>query len=438
MQQIGKALRLSASDLVSHVDCHHLTTLDLAAARGQLDKPKPWDPLLQILAERGLAHELQYVEHLRQLGYAVVEIEGSGGIDQARVDKTLEAMRAGAEVIVQGAFIHEGWSGRTDILKRVEQPSTLGTWSYEVIDTKLARRTKGATLLQLSLYSELLSFAQGRTPEYMHVVKPGSGFEPETFRTTAFGAYYRWAKVGFSRFLTDEAQHATYPEPNEHCELCAWRKPCAARRRADDHLCLVAGISKLQIGELDRRTIETTTALAGMPIPVTWKPDRGSAQTYERVREQARIQVEGRAAGRTLYETLMVLPELGLTRLPTPSAGDIFLDFEGDPFIEDGGLEYLFGYVTLEEGGTQQYHGVLGALAGARKSGLRAVHRLRVKALGPVPEPAYLPLRTLRTGRAKAAHGTLRNSRRRPGSDASRVGIRGSLPGGAARDSGER
>lgn len=358
MQQIGKALRLSASDLVSHVDCHHLTTLDLAAARGQLDKPKPWDPLLQILAERGLAHELQYVEHLRQLGYAVVEIEGSGGIDQARVDKTLEAMRAGAEVIVQGAFIHEGWSGRTDILKRVEQPSTLGTWSYEVIDTKLARRTKGATLLQLSLYSELLSFAQGRTPEYMHVVKPGSGFEPETFRTTAFGAYYRWAKVGFSRFLTDEAQHATYPEPNEHCELCAWRKPCAARRRADDHLCLVAGISKLQIGELDRRTIETTTALAGMPIPVTWKPDRGSAQTYERVREQARIQVEGRAAGRTLYETLMVLPELGLTRLPTPSAGDIFLDFEGDPFIEDGGLEYLFGYVTLEEGGTQQYHGV--------------------------------------------------------------------------------
>lgn len=358
MQKIGETLRFSASDLVGHVDCHHLTTLDLAAARSQLEKPKPWDPLLQVLAERGLVHERQYVEHLRKAGYAVVEIEGSGGIDQARVERTLEAMRAGAPVIVQGAFIHEGWSGRTDILKRVEQASALGAWSYEVTDTKLARRTKGATLLQLCVYSEILSHFQGRAPEYMHVVKPGCSFEPESYRTAAFAAYYRWTKRGFARFLTEESPLATYPEPNEHCELCAWRKPCAVRRRADDHLCLVAGISKVQIGELNRRDVETTTALAGIPIPITWRPERGSAQTYERVREQARIQIEGRAAGKTLYETLAVQPELGLTRLPSPSAGDIFLDFEGDPFVDDGGLEYLFGYVTLETGGTREYHGV--------------------------------------------------------------------------------
>jgi predicted RecB family nuclease len=358
MQQVGHTLRFTASDLVGHVDCHHLTSLDIAVARGQVERPKPHDPLLQTLAERGLAHERQYVDHLKQSGFTVVDIEGTGGIDQARVDKTLCAMRAGAAVIVQGALIHEGWSGRTDILKRVELPSGLGGWSYDVIDTKLARRTKGATILQLSLYSELLSHAQGRAPEFMHVVKPGSGFEPETFRVAEFAAYYRWAKAGFARFLKEETAQATYPEPNEHCDLCPWRKPCAARRRADDHLCLVAGISKLQIGELKRRQIETTTALAGMPTPVTWKPERGSAQTYDRVREQARIQIEGRAAGKTLYETLAVQAELGLARLPAPSAGDIFLDFEGDPFVDEGGLEYLFGYVTLEGNGTQEYHGV--------------------------------------------------------------------------------
>jgi uncharacterized protein len=32
----------------------------------------------------------------------------------------------------------------------VETPSALGVWSYEVIDTKLARETKGGTILQLS------------------------------------------------------------------------------------------------------------------------------------------------------------------------------------------------------------------------------------------------------------------------------------------------
>ena len=213
MLRVGEILRFSASDLVGHVDCHHLTTLDVAVARGQLEKPKPYDPLLQILAERGLAHERQYVDHLRQAGFTVVEIEGSGGIDQARVDKTLEAMRAGAAIIVQGAFIHDGWSGRTDILKRVELPSALGAWSYEVIDTKLARRTKGATLLQLSLYSELLSHAQGRAPEYMHVVKPGSGFEPESFRTAAFASVL---PLGQSRLcpVLDRTRPSTRPIRN--------------------------------------------------------------------------------------------------------------------------------------------------------------------------------------------------------------------------------
>ncbi len=357
MQQIGEMLRFSASDLVGHVDCHHLTTLDLAVARGQLEKPKPHDPLLQILTERGLTHERQYVEHLRQTGFTVVEIEGSGGIDEARMIKTLEAMRAGAAIIVQGAFIRDGWAGRADILKRVESPSTLGAWSYEVIDTKLARQTKGATILQLCVYSDLLAAAQGRTPEYMHVVTPGTGFTPESYRTTSFAAYYRRARQGFERFLARAPGENTYPEPNEHCDLCAWRKPCDARRRADDHLCLVANITKVQIGELRRRAIPTTTALATTPLPLTWKPDRGAVHSYERVREQARIQVAGRQAGKALYETLTPEPELGLARLPAPSSGDVFLDLEGDPFVEEGGLEYLFGYVYPEDDATPRYRG---------------------------------------------------------------------------------
>jgi uncharacterized protein len=53
-------------------------------------------------------------------------------------------------IIVQGALASGRWSGRTDILKRVETPSALSVWSYEVIDTKLARETKGGTILQLS------------------------------------------------------------------------------------------------------------------------------------------------------------------------------------------------------------------------------------------------------------------------------------------------
>src|SRR3984893_4381892 len=266
MQKVGETLRFSASDLVGHVDCHHLTALDVAVARGELRRPRFQDPLLQALFDRGLAHERAYVEHLRKAGHEIVEIDGAAGIDQTRVDKTIEAMRAGASVIVQGAFLRDGWAGRTDILERVEVASALGAWSYEVIDTKLARRTKGATILQLSLYSDLLSAVQGRMPEYMYVVTPGAGFAPESYRTASFGAYYRQGRTGFDPCRARTAGESTCPDPNEHGPVCAWRTPCAARRRADDHLCLVAGITKVQIGELRRREIETTgtmTAHAG-------------------------------------------------------------------------------------------------------------------------------------------------------------------------------
>jgi hypothetical protein len=63
------------------------------------------------------------------------------------------AVRARARVLTLG--------GRTDVLFRVETPSSLGGWSYEVVDTKLSRETKGGTILQLSLYSDLLGNAQG-------------------------------------------------------------------------------------------------------------------------------------------------------------------------------------------------------------------------------------------------------------------------------------
>jgi hypothetical protein len=55
------AIRLSASDLVGHLNCRNLTELDLAVASGTLAKPTIWNPLLDVLQERGWRHEEQYV-----------------------------------------------------------------------------------------------------------------------------------------------------------------------------------------------------------------------------------------------------------------------------------------------------------------------------------------------------------------------------------------
>jgi predicted RecB family nuclease len=187
MFNVGGTLHLSASDLVGHLNCRYLTSLDLAVANGTLAKPFILDPVLEVLAERGARHEQDYVGHLKANGLSVTAVDGVG-VDSSVVTQTLEAMKAGAQVIVQGALQAGHWSGRADILRRVENPSDLGTWSYEVVDTKLARETKGSTVLQICLYSELLAAAQKRVPEFAYVVTPGSDFQPEAFRITDYAA----------------------------------------------------------------------------------------------------------------------------------------------------------------------------------------------------------------------------------------------------------
>ena len=230
------------------------------------------------------------------------------------------------------------------------RPSALGEWSYEVIDTKLARETRGGTVLQLCLYSELLGVVQGELPEAMHVVSPGSAFEPESFRVQEFSAYYRLVKRRLEEKVDSEGGTPTYPDPVQHCDICRWWPLCDRRRRDDDHLCLVAGVSKLQTRELQRQGVWTLEALGSTALPLPFRPERGAAEGYERVREQARIQLEGRTAGTPVHEMLFPIePSRGLARLPEPSPGDVFLDFEGDPFVPDGGIEYLFGWVSADD-----------------------------------------------------------------------------------------
>ena len=72
------------------------------------------------------------------------------------------------------------------------------------------------------------------------------------------------------------------------------------------------------------------------------------------MREQARIQVEGREQRRPIYELLvpadgeLIEKERGLAILPEPSIGDLFLDLEGDPYALDDGVDYLFGVLDVD------------------------------------------------------------------------------------------
>jgi predicted RecB family nuclease len=346
---------VSATDLANHLACHHLTSLDLGLAKGQIAEPS-WDnPHLRVLQRRGLEHENSYVESLRAKGLTIIDL--SNEAEEAASEATWAAMKSGAQAIVQASFARDGWRGRADVLLRIEQiekPSRMGNWSYEVLDCKLAQETKAGTILQLCLYSELLKELQGIEPELFHVVRPNVCLQPESYRLSGFAAYYRVVKSALQEAV-NTGLDKTYPEPVSHCEICRWWKECDGRRRSDDHLSFVAGASRLQRKELVRQGVSTLESLAKLTIPIPFRPSRGAGEGYTRIRQQARIQLEGRTEGRLKYELLPSEPREGLFRLPSPSIGDIFLDLEGDAFVEQGGREYLFGFVTTNKDGRLVY-----------------------------------------------------------------------------------
>lgn len=353
-------LILSPTDLSSFLACRHKTGLDLAVARGALGKPEWSDPVGQSLRERGLEHERRYLAWLSKGALQVADLSDLP-FDEAHA-KTRAAMARGMDVIYQAALARENWRGYADVVVRVERASDLGGWSYEAHDTKLAKETRGGTILQLSAYSDLLTAMQGVAPERFHVVTPaGEGaaaaagepastgdtpFVIHSYRVDDYAAYYRRVRGQLLATLAEGHEPVlarTYPEPAEACDLCRWWARCNGRRRADDHLSFIAGIARAHRTELVAQQVRTLAAAAALPDPLPFTPTRGSRDTYERLRDQARVQHQQRSAGQPVHELLPVVPSQGLCRLPEPSPGDLFLDLEGAAYAREGGREYLFG-----------------------------------------------------------------------------------------------
>ncbi len=305
MRVSTQTLELSASDLSHFLACRHRTALDLAVAQGMRAAPSWVDPALVLLQERGLEHERRYVEQLREQGLEGVDLSADSGEDA--VARATDAMRAGVGLIVQPAFRIGRWFGRPDLLRRVETPSAFGPWSYEVVDTKLAKETRGGTILQLVLYSELLLAVQAAAPERFHVVTPDPVSPVQSYRVQEFAAYFRLVRRRLEATTLQDPgaiAAANYPEPVAHCDVCRWWSTCDRRRREDDHLTLVAGISHLQTRELEKAGVTTLAGLGTLPLPLPFRPRRGAADTYVRVREQARIQLRGRSEGKPVHELL--------------------------------------------------------------------------------------------------------------------------------------
>ena len=200
-------------------------------------------------------------------------------------------------------------------------------------DTKLKRRPHPKHVLQLVLYSDLLTELQGAAPEFAHV-ELGDGTRA-TLRLSDYAAYARMARGRLESFLADPPP--TRPIPCADCGLCRWGDHCADIWQAEDSLFNVANISRSQVKKLEAAKIRTIEALADLDHPI-----RGlSENTRLRLVTQARLQ-HARKSGEPAFQLRTPEPGKGFDLLPEPRPGDLFYDIEGDPHYE-GGLEYLHG-----------------------------------------------------------------------------------------------
>ena len=134
-------LRLSPTDLTTYTACEHASRLEIDRVLGRATPERGRDPDADLLAELGRRHEFAYLEHLRAQG---LRVERMVPYAADAAERLREFMRAGVDAIAQAPLGDGDWHGVADVLRRVEAPSDLGGYRYEVEDTKLATTTRAA------------------------------------------------------------------------------------------------------------------------------------------------------------------------------------------------------------------------------------------------------------------------------------------------------
>jgi predicted RecB family nuclease len=244
--------------------------------------------------------------------------------------------------------------GLPDFLIRAELLGS-GRDGFEVVDAKLARSAKARAVLQTTYYSRLLADVQGVKPVRMHLALGGRD-DLESFRVADFAAYERRVSQSLANSSSETKIRSRSGGTLPHLPVAI---DGATRRREDDYLSLVAGISPRQRKALLEAGVFTLAQLGDLDAPPAI--EGLGVEAFANTHAQARIQLKGRQSGRPEWEFRAperdedgaLVPNRGLLTLPQPAEGDLFLDIEGARYYaEDGktfGLQYLFGVVDTGE-----------------------------------------------------------------------------------------
>ena len=144
----------SPLDLVTFLSCNYSTILNQKRITENL-LPAEEGASTKLFAQKGLEHEISYLNYLKEQGKKIIEIPKNLSLED-RVDQTNAALKSGPDVIYQAVLYNNPWRGDADFLIKCDTASQLGDFSYEILDTKLSRTAEAKHLIQLCGYAKLL------------------------------------------------------------------------------------------------------------------------------------------------------------------------------------------------------------------------------------------------------------------------------------------
>jgi len=379
----GMRVVTSASDLTAASSCEFAFLRRVDAKLGRdVAVPDDDDAMLERAARLGDAHEARVLaSYIDAFGRGspgqpggVIEIGRADSRDEQALltaqKETVDALRGGAEVVFQATFFepqmradHDGLSvgfiGFADFLRRTDR----GT--YEVQDTKLARKAKVTALMQLAAYAEQLErLGIPVDPEAVLILGDGAR---SAHRIAQIAPVFRAQRARLHELLLarvravggDGSRESAPPvqwgaDGVKFCGRCEVCEPEVNRTR--DPL-LIAGLRMAQRDRLSSaglRTIDEIAAVCDDVISGSLRVEGIAQAALERVVLQAREQVGAANDGPPPFR---VVDAVALAAIPAPNPGDLFFDFEGDPLYAEPapsgdirwGIDYLFGMVDTEE-----------------------------------------------------------------------------------------
>ena len=364
MRKRGQHFSFNSRDLL-RAKCKHCTRL--AVAR-ELEIPD----LANILAKYqytpdnlAIRYGIRFEERLEK------ELIESLGQEVAQpVERTLEAtielMERGVPVIYQGVLSggsgEMDFSGRPDFLLRSDWRFEFGPagftakqvdgWSggYTAWDAKLSSTAKPEYQVQVGLYVDVLR-ELGYAANHNHGLILGSEelafFDADVLVAQMISERDAFLDDAFG-FIEEDPQRIEdigllICDASTYCDLCEYPDLCQHTREQENHLQLIASITRSQIESLHRSGIKTVRELARFDSAT----DKLSQAQVAKLSRQARLQQHTYETGENILE---VIEEDELRHLPPENEGDIFFDLEGFTFFtEPGGLEYLFGFTSIND-----------------------------------------------------------------------------------------